>query len=290
MFLDGNKERRQEVLGSCARQIEGIMNCTSALVETLNFHIKTGICEHFVRLPESGNRHPIEEICEEQEQCEAFYNFGFEGEENVNQRKQEVVISLFDYYVDDEHVTGSSKEGTVQSVKLHELDIFDDWDWSSVEFDDQLEEKYTKNILHMQFYDDPQIEAVWNDFNFWKLEEIELKDFPHFIDNMLEELIVKERLFVNISKEDMIAWEDPRGDDLLIQYDEENDIIDQLHGIQEDRSPIISDDEDVEGSSSPAKNYLHFWLQRSGSLQQLEEGRIQMKNGQAGDFGIILDL
>ena len=142
----------------------------------------------------------------------------------------------------------------------------------------------------MHFYDDPEIEAVWNDFNFWKLEEIELKDFPNFIDNMLEELIVRERLFVNISKEDMIAWEDPRGDDLIIQYDEENDIIDQLHGIEGDRSPIISDDEDVEGSSSPAKNYLHFWLQRSGSLQQLEEGRIQMKNGQAGDFGIILDL
>ena len=127
------------------------MNCTSALVETLNFHIKTGICEHFVRLQESGNRHPIEEICEEHEQCEAFYNFGFEGEENVNQRKQEVAISLLDYYVDDEHVTGSSKEGTVQSVKLHELDIFDDWDWSSVEFDDQLEEKYITNILYNYF-------------------------------------------------------------------------------------------------------------------------------------------
>jgi hypothetical protein len=137
------------VLGSCARQIEGIMNCTSALVETLNYDIKTGICEHFVRLPESENRHPIEEICEEQ--CEAFYNFGFEGEENVNQRKQEVAISLLDYYVDDEHVTGSSKEGTVQSVKLHELDIFDDWDWSSVEFDDQLEEKYITNILYNYF-------------------------------------------------------------------------------------------------------------------------------------------
>ena len=56
---------------------------------------------------------------------------------------------------------------------VHDLDMFDDWDWSSVELDVQFEEKYTTSIFHMQFYDDPEIEAVWNDFTFWKIKENE---------------------------------------------------------------------------------------------------------------------
>ena len=119
----------------------------------------------------------------------------------------------------------------------------------------------------MHFYDDPEIEAVWNDFNFWKIEERELKDFPNLKDNMIEELTVRdyERLFVNINKEDLIAWEDPQCDDLLIQYDKENDIIDELHGI-EGGIDHSDGDGDVEGSSSPAENYLHFWLHEVGQM------------------------
>ena len=79
-------------MSSCKRQIEGIMDCTSALVETVNYDIKTGICENFGRL--AGNIHQIEKICEEEEPCKAFYDIGVEGEENIKQRKPEVVISL----------------------------------------------------------------------------------------------------------------------------------------------------------------------------------------------------
>ena len=56
----------------------------------------------------------------------------------------------------------------------------------------------------------------------------------------------------------MIAWEDPAGDDLLIHYNEDNDIFYQMHGFEEnikqstkipeyeniDHSPIVTDDED----------------------------------------------
>ena len=79
---------------SCKRKIEGIMDCTSALVETVNYDIKTGICENFGRLAGSENIHQIEKICEEEEPCKAFYDIGVEGEENTKQRKPEVVISL----------------------------------------------------------------------------------------------------------------------------------------------------------------------------------------------------
>ena len=61
-----------------------------------------------------------------------------------------------------------------------------------------------------------------------------------------------EKLCVNIDKEDFIAWEDPESNDLLIQYENENETIYQI--------PINSEDEKVEKSSSPAENYLHFWL------------------------------
>ena len=170
---------------------------------------------------------------------------------------------MFDYSIgkkEEDHVTEASEDGTVQSVRLHEY-IFDDWDWSSVAFDDRLEEKYTKNILHMQFYDDPEIEAVWNYFDFWKKEENE-KCMP----NIDEEFTTSdyEKLCVNINKEDLIAWEDPKEYDLIIRYEEDNAILYQIHDFEEnaDHSPIISDDEITE-----RKNV-----------------------GEAGGFGIILDL
>ena len=47
-------------MASCKRQIEGIMDCTSALVETVNYEIKTEICENFGRLAGSENIYQIE--------------------------------------------------------------------------------------------------------------------------------------------------------------------------------------------------------------------------------------
>ena len=119
------------MLASSKKLVEGIMDCTSALVETVNYDIKAGIFEHLERLAGSENIQLIEKICEEQEHCEAFYDFVIEGEENINRTKPEVVISLFDYSIDkkeEDHVTEASEDGTVQSVILHELNIFDDWD------------------------------------------------------------------------------------------------------------------------------------------------------------------
>jgi hypothetical protein len=109
-------------MASYTRQIAGIMDCTSALVETVNYDIKTEIGENFGRLARSENIHQIEKICEEQEPCKAFYDVFIEGEENIKQRKPEIVISLFDYKI----VTESSDNENVH----HEIDIFDDWDWS----------------------------------------------------------------------------------------------------------------------------------------------------------------
>ena len=47
-------------MASYTRQIEGIMDCTSALVETVIYDVKTGICENFGRLAGSENIHQIE--------------------------------------------------------------------------------------------------------------------------------------------------------------------------------------------------------------------------------------
>ena len=91
------------------------------------------------------------------------------------------------------------------------LRIFDDWDWSSDEFDcdevqtgKQDKEPLGCTKLHLNFYDDSDVRNDCNDFNFWKLDV----SFP-----------LLPSLKIDIKKEDRIAREDPTAQDLLMEWE-----------------------------------------------------------------------
>merc|ERR1711874_191452 len=87
--------------------------------------------------------------------------------------------------------------------------IFDDWDWSSDEFD--FDEKQAKkpdkeplgcSKLHLNFYDDSDVRNDWNDFNFWKFS---------FSPPLLASLKI------DIKAEDRLALEEAGAEDLLME-------------------------------------------------------------------------
>lgn len=89
------------------------------------------------------------------------------------------------------------------------LEMFDDWDWSSDEFDcedKQTGERATNPLgcskLQLNFYDDLDTRNDWNDFNFWKVQY----SYP-----------LMPSLEIDIRAEEMIALEDPDADDLLME-------------------------------------------------------------------------
>ena len=79
------------------------------------------------------------------------------------------------------------------------LAMFDDWDWSSDEFDSEERQPggadkeplqcYTK--LHLNFYDDLDARIDWNDFNFWRFEV----SFP-VLPSLEIDITTEERLAV----------------------------------------------------------------------------------------------
>jgi len=94
------------------------------------------------------------------------------------------------------------------------LRMFDDWDWSSDEFDcnekqtgKQDKEPLGCTKLHLNFYDDSDVRNGWNDFNFWKFDV----SFP-----------LLPSLKIDIQAEDSIAREDPAAQDLLMEYEVED--------------------------------------------------------------------
>merc|ERR1711990_489391 len=87
--------------------------------------------------------------------------------------------------------------------------MFDDWDWSSDEFDcdektDKLADKEPAGCtkLHLNFYDDSDVRNDWNDFNFWKFS---------FSSPVLASLQI------DIQAEDRIALEEAGAEDLLME-------------------------------------------------------------------------
>ena len=85
--------------------------------------------------------------------------------------------------------------------------LFDDWDWSSDEFDiDEKQPKLTDKEplgctkLHLNFYDDSDVKNDWNDFNFWKFSSPALAS-----------------LKIDIKAEDRIALEEAGAEDLLME-------------------------------------------------------------------------
>jgi len=276
---------RQEILESCRRQVEGIMDRTKDLVESVNNDVKENISESLERLPASVMIDQITEADEEQELKEPYHDTS--GEIKRTKRKADVQVQplkakinrhdefkqinfvLFDDIKLADEVSRATTEGINQGQNMIELcDLFDDWDWNSDEFDfedlDDLDDLEKECNLHVNFYDEPGIEANWNNFNFWKLEETYFDEIPRCIDTVIEEAMVTdyEKLCIDIKKQDLIVWEDPKATDLIMKYQEENYLTPRSIDYEEykDYSPIISDDENDEECSSPRENYLHFWL------------------------------
>jgi len=137
----------EEMVDSCKRQVGEIMDSTTAMVEAVNSTLEDNICRSFDFLADNVNT-----IEKKQKRHEAF----IERDRGVTKIMQ-----------NDLEETEKNKI---------ETDIFDDWDWSSIEF---------------------------NEFEQITVAS-KLKDF--------------ENLYIKIKKEDLIAWKDPNGEDLLMEY------------------------------------------------------------------------
>eukprot|EP00092_Neocalanus_flemingeri_P090583 GFUD01114749.1.p1 GENE.GFUD01114749.1~~GFUD01114749.1.p1 ORF type:complete len:515 (+),score=155.48 GFUD01114749.1:43-1587(+) len=281
--------KRQEILESCRRQVEEIMDCTKDLVESVNNDVKDNIDENLGRLSEHALIDQIVEGDEDQvlkEPSGILKGMGkIEekiGETNRSKRKAEFQVQsinskinrqedfrqikfvLFDDLNLQDNILEGANENIEKGENLLELSgLFDNWDWNSDEFDfvdfDEVNDTDNECNLHVKFYDNPGIKADWNTFNFWKMEKTYFPfhdEIPAYMDSLFEEATVQdyEKLCIDINKQDLIAWEDPTAGDLIIKYDN------TLSNVNENNFPIISDDENDEEYSSPREKYLHFWL------------------------------
>ena len=141
----------EEMVDSCKRQVGEIMDSTTAMVEAVNSTLEDNICRSFDFLADN-----VDTIEKKQKRHEAFSDGVIERDRGVTKIMQ-----------NDLEETEKNKI---------ETDIFDDWDWSSIEF---------------------------NEFEQITVAS-KLKDF--------------ENLYIKIKKEDLIAWKDPNGEDLLMEY------------------------------------------------------------------------
>ena len=149
-YPTGGTDEEEEV-DSCKRQVGEIMDSTTAMVEAVNSTLEDNICRSFDFLADN-----VDTIEKKQKRHEAFSDGVIERDRGVTKIMQ-----------NDLEETEKNKI---------ETDIFDDWDWSSIEF---------------------------NEFEQITVAS-KLKDF--------------ENLYIKIKKEDLIAWKDPNGEDLLMEY------------------------------------------------------------------------
>jgi len=92
-----------------------------------------------------------------------------------------------------------------------EEDVFDDWDWSSSEWDEENKVKTVEDGpegFQLKFYDQPRGAGVWSDFNYWQVD----LTTPRW----------GEELTIQISREDNIALDHPEADTLLMKCMEED--------------------------------------------------------------------
>ena len=66
---------RQEILESCKKQVEAIMDCTPEPLESINNDVKEDISDNFRKLSESVKIDQIDEDDEEKEPCDVFDGF-----------------------------------------------------------------------------------------------------------------------------------------------------------------------------------------------------------------------
>lgn len=279
---------RNEILESFKRQLENIMLCTTDRVECVNNDVKEEMFENVGRFSRAVI---IDNIAEDDEDVKITEVYGvmngFRKNEETDteytgyKRKADLQVQsiksklyrkeapkhvnfiLFDNIDLEDNVSRTVKEEETQGqfVQEEHFHLFDDWDWNSDEFDfEDLIEIENNQHLHVKFYDDPQVEPDWNDFNYWKWDEPQFYEIPCYLDFLIENETLNEydNLCIAINKQDSISWEDPKAVDLLMKC--EGHFNDDERDMEPHHSPIISDvDTDDEGSS-PGEKYLHFWL------------------------------
>jgi len=122
-----------------------------------------------------------------------------------------------------------------------EDDDFQDWDWSSDEWDheDVKDKTDTNQDILLKNHDDPDADDQWNDFNFWKINIEDVADFDY------------DTLGIEIGVNDSYAFHDPQAQDLLMiheecerwkywnNYESVQNILDAYEAIQEEKKPNI---------------------------------------------------
>ena len=132
-------------------------------------------------------------------------NFDFVNTINMKKRKADVQIQnscakLRKYY-EDSHILPY-----IDEVEVDEM--FDDWDWSSDEWDNESDIETETHREIVQPPDTSEAPCCWNDFNFWRL------NLPDNLPDIPDDVIS-----VEILNGDLIGHYHPDADDLMVEAD-----------------------------------------------------------------------
>jgi len=173
-----------------------------------------------------------------------------------------------------EHQHSSSQDDFAYSQKmfdsvLESAEIFNDWNWNFDETQscENIFEEWRWNLevqvdLKVKYYDDPEVETEWNEFNFWKLKDCS-DDLKIDVDSGFLADIEDEKDWTNCK-----FWQN--------SYYNEN----ILHGLVDDE--IIDEDD--------SKSLINFWDENMEnqfileSLIEEEEKKFLNKKAEAEEF------
>jgi len=205
----GDEERKEEVLESWRRQMEGVMEFTADLVECVNNDTKEVMAEAL-----GGSSSPMEtsltiEEKEEDEEKEEeimklfwtpcifpksgeFPKTSIKTQKRAAKNKKDGLkdVGMKPLKPEFEGSNRQQKKRMMNNSKGYHIykglkmlestldseEIFDDWNWNLWEFEmaEDIFADWRWNLnsgvdLRLKFYDDPMTEDSYNDFNFWSL-------------------------------------------------------------------------------------------------------------------------
>merc|ERR1719323_790711 len=205
-------EKKSEIFERCQKSISLMLSELPELVEDVNHVIEA----HIEQITDDTNDELTEESEENEEEdeeaCAGVKRKADEQIQNLGNRKlrkwcQGCQASNHDYDEEDEYFDS----------------LLSDWDWSSDEWNKNEDEIYNHILKSFQksldlcpdqpklsknFYQDQETDSSYNDFNFWRTDH---------------QVFVAAELNVEIEKDDLIAIDDPEAQDLLVEYQKNND-------------------------------------------------------------------
>lgn len=206
---EGDEDRREEIVESWRKQMEGVMEFTSDLIECVNNDTKDNIAEALGTTSSPLQTSlTIEEKEEEEKEEEIMKLFwtpctlpppSKSSKKRLRQSKKpknntltkaqlEPLKSKSEVLEEQEDKNHSKGYHIFKGLKmlqstLDSEDIFDDWNWNLTE-NEMVEDIFAEWIwnldmkvdLKQKFYDDPMTENAWNDFHFWNFNKPVLTD------------------------------------------------------------------------------------------------------------------